>query len=70
MASTTFATAQIAAILSDGIGPEVIAASREVFKVCAERDGGFELEHHAVVFVRQGVEQAVGSLPHIADALA
>src|SRR5687768_2168015 len=44
LASTTFATAQIAAILSDGIGPEVIAASREVFKVCAERDGGFELE--------------------------
>ena len=36
-------THKIAAIPGDGIGPEVIAAGLEVLKVCAERDGGFEL---------------------------
>ena len=35
---------KIAAIPGDGIGPEVIAAGLEVLKVCAERDGGFELD--------------------------
>ena len=37
-------THKIAAIPGDGIGPEVIAAGLEVLKVCAERDGGFELD--------------------------
>ena len=37
-------THRIAAIPGDGIGPEVIAAGLEVLKVCAERDGGFELD--------------------------
>jgi tartrate dehydrogenase/decarboxylase/D-malate dehydrogenase len=34
---------RIAAIPGDGIGPEVIAAGMEVLKVCADRDGSFEL---------------------------
>lgn len=35
---------RIAAIGGDGIGPEVIAAGLQALEVCAERDGGFELE--------------------------
>ena len=34
---------RIAAIPGDGIGPEVIAAGLEALEVCAERDGGFQL---------------------------
>jgi tartrate dehydrogenase/decarboxylase / D-malate dehydrogenase len=37
-------TYRIAAIPGDGIGPEVIDAGLEVLKVCAERDGGFDLD--------------------------
>jgi isocitrate dehydrogenase len=35
---------RIAAIPGDGIGVEVIDAGLEVLKVCAERDGGFDLD--------------------------
>ncbi|NNM72583.1 tartrate dehydrogenase [Enterovirga aerilata] len=35
---------RIAAIGGDGIGPEVIEAGLEALRVCAERDGGFELK--------------------------
>ena len=60
---------RIAAIPGDGIGPEVIAAGLEVLKICAERDGGFELkvEHfdwgsdyykkHGVMMPANGHEQ-------------
>ena len=37
-------THRIAAMGGDGIGPEVIEAGLEVLKVCAERDGQFQLE--------------------------
>jgi tartrate dehydrogenase/decarboxylase/D-malate dehydrogenase len=37
-------THRIAAIGGDGIGPEVIAAGLQALDVCAERDGGFELD--------------------------
>ena len=37
-------TYTIAAMGGDGIGPEVVNAAVDVLKVCAERDGGFQLE--------------------------
>ena len=63
---------RIAAIPGDGIGPEVIAVGLEVLKVCAERDGGFDLkvEHfdwgsdfykkHGVMMPESGHEQLRG----------
>ncbi|MGY4232943.1 tartrate dehydrogenase/decarboxylase/D-malate dehydrogenase [Bradyrhizobium sp. USDA 4449] len=36
-------TYNIAAMGGDGIGPEVVDAAIEALKVCAERDGGFQL---------------------------
>jgi len=40
-------THRIAAIGGDGIGPEVIAAGLQALDVCAERDGGFQLDIRA-----------------------
>ena len=37
-------TYRIAGHGRDGIGPEVVAASIETLKVCADRDGGFKME--------------------------
>ena len=37
---------KIAAMGGDGIGPEVVDAAVRALKVCAERDGGFNLEFH------------------------
>src|SRR6202051_4546056 len=37
-------THKIAALGGDGIGPEVVEAGLEVLAVCAERDGGFDLD--------------------------
>jgi tartrate dehydrogenase/decarboxylase/D-malate dehydrogenase len=37
-------THKIAALGGDGIGPEVVEAGLEALQVCAERDGGFNLD--------------------------
>ena len=36
---------RIAVIAGDGIGPEVIAAGKQVLSGIAELDGGFEVEY-------------------------
>jgi tartrate dehydrogenase/decarboxylase/D-malate dehydrogenase len=60
---------RIAAMGGDGIGPEVVDAGVQALKVCAERDGGFQLEFtdfdwgsdyyrkHGVMMPADGIDQ-------------
>ncbi len=63
---------KIAAMGGDGIGPEVVDATVEVLRVCAERDGGFSLDvqdfdwgsdyykKHGVMMPADGADQLRG----------